>query len=410
MSLSEGRMMARDAEVQASHLASDHRRLDSSPLIVFAGGGTGGHLYPALAIMQALRGLLPDVRFLFFSSQREIDDRILTRANVEPVRQPLAPLSRLPWRWPGVIRRFRESSRLCRARFDRDRPAVVVGTGGLASVPAVQEAVRAGVPTALLNPDLLPGRANRLLSRRVHVIFAQWSDTIGHLRSRTHVIVSGCPVRPEFTRPDRSAGLQRFGFQATRKTLLITGASQGARSINQAVVANLDFLESRPDWQVLHLTGHADYEAVERAYRNRAIPAAVMPFTEHMADALAAADLVVARAGASTLAEITAVGRASVLMPYPYHRDRHQWANAGYLAKAGAARFLRDAVAPAVNGPALRQTLEPLMADEKDRASIASAARRIGRPDAASQIARSLVSLMLPSSPAANLDPVQAFC
>lgn len=403
-------MTAQDAEVQSSPLAAGQRQIDSSPLIVFAGGGTGGHLYPALAIMQALRGLLSDARFLFFSSTREIDGRILTQADVEPVRQPLVPLSRLPWRWPNVLRRFRESSRLCRALFDKDRPAVVVGTGGLASVPAVLEAFRAGVPTALLNPDLLPGRANRLLSRRVNVIFAQWSDTISHLRSKAHVIVSGCPVRPEFTRSDRSAGLQRFGLQAGRKTLLITGASQGARSINQAVIANLDFLESCPDWQVLHLTGHADFEAMERAYRNRAIPAAVMPFTEHMADALAVADIVVSRAGASTLAEITAVGRASILMPYPYHRDKHQWANAECLVRAGAARILRDAVAPAVNGPALRQALEPLMTDEEARQSIAAAARRIGRPDAASQIARSLVSLMLPSSPAANLDPVQAFC
>ncbi len=396
--------------VQNSLFANGRSQLGRSPLIVFAGGGTGGHLYPALAITQALRSRLPDARFLFFSSQRQIDRRILTQADVEPVGQPLAPLSRLPWRWPGMLRRYRESSRLCRVRFESERPAVVVGTGGLASVPAVREAVRAGVPTAILNPDVLPGRANRRLSRLVDVIFAQWHETIEHLPSRARVIVSGCPVRPEFCRPDRTAGIERFGLDPHRKTLLVTGASQGARSINQAITANLDFLESRHDWQVLHLTGQDDHEAVDRAYRGRALRAVVLPFTEHMADALAVADLVVARAGASTLAEITAVGRASVLMPYPYHRDQHQLANARCLAKVGAARILRDAVDPAVNGPALREAFEPLMAGDQERASLADAARQIGQPEAASHVANRLVTFFMPTSSAPDLDPVQAFC
>lgn len=203
-------------------------RQDESPLIVFAGGGTGGHLYPALAIAGALRSLLPDVRFLFFGTQRAIDRRILARADCDMIQQTLPPLRRAPWHWPGVYLGFRQSSLLCRSHFEIDRPAVVIGTGGLGSVPAVREAVRAGIPTALLNPDALPGRANRHLAGSADVVFAQWEDTVDHLPRSARVVVSGCAVRPEFNNGSKAQGIERFGLDADRKTLLVTGASRGA--------------------------------------------------------------------------------------------------------------------------------------------------------------------------------------
>lgn len=390
-----------------------------SPLIAFAGGGTGGHLYPALAIAASLRRRLPRARFVFFGTQRPIDERILTseeHRQLEPdsevpafplVAQTLPPLRPAPWRWPGIYRGYRKSTLLCRERFQTDRPAVVVGTGGLGSVPAVREAARMGIPTVLLNPDAIPGRANRYLAGSADVVFAQWDETTNHFPSSTRVVVCGCPIRAPFNRANRSSGLKRFGLDEDRRTLLVTGASQGARTVNEAVVANLPFLLTKDDWQILHLTGHTDYEEINEAYDRlrqsgdgKRLRATVLAFTEQMADALSAADLVVARAGASTLAEITAVGRASILIPYPHHRDQHQRANARCLVRASAARIVHDKVDSAVNGASLRVVLEQLMGDAATRESMAAAARRLGRGQAAAQIADYIAGL--PGIPAAQ--------
>lgn len=361
------------------------------PLIAFAGGGTGGHLYPAIAIADAIRRLAPDARFVFFGTQRPVDDRILRLVDCDVVRQTLPALSSMPWRWPSIYLGLRRSADLCRSHFETDPPAVVIGTGGMASVPAVREAHRLGIPTAILNPDALPGRANRHLAAVADVVFAQWEDTISHYPRGTNVRIAGCPIRPGFLREPSGVGIERFGLRPDRKTLLVTGASQGARSINEAVIANLDLVGSLPEWQILHLTGEKDHVDTAAAYRTRPIAAVVLPYTDHMADALNTADLVISRAGASTLAEITAVGKPSILMPYPYHRDQHQFANANCLARVSAARIVRDAIDPAINGPALRSVLEELLTDHVARNAMATAARSIGRNNAAAEIAEQLL-------------------
>lgn len=382
-------------------------RWSRGPLIAFAGGGTGGHLYPAIAIAAAIRRHVPNVRFVFFGTQRPIDDRILNRVDCDIVRQTLPALSSMPWRWPSIYLGLRRSSGLCRARFEVDPPAVVIGTGGMASVPAVREAHRLGIPTAILNPDALPGRANRHLAGVADVVFAQWVDTVQHYPQGMDVRVVGCPIRPGFDPIERASGIARFGLRLDSKTLLVTGASQGARSINEAVVANLDLIESLPDWQILHLTGEKDHADTVAAYRSRSITAqsaqtplsvcarswCVQPYTDHMADALSAADLVISRAGASTLAEITAVGKPSILMPYPYHRDQHQFANAKCLARVSAARIVRDAIDPAINGPALRGVLEELLTGDVAREVMSAAARSMGRGNAAGDIAEQVLRL-----------------
>lgn len=367
------------------------------PLIAFAGGGTGGHLYPALAVAEALQVHAPDTRLLFFATQRPLDRRIIRRAGVDLIEQPLVSFGRMPWRWPAFLLGFHRSARICRASFAELRPSVVVGTGGLGSIPAVREAARAGIATAILNPDSVPGRANRHLASRVDTVFAQWPETVEHFArlcgtTGPRVLATGCPVRPEFGRADRRAGITRFDLNPNKKTFVITGASQGARNINRAVIANLDLFESPEcDWQIIHLTGENDHGEVVEAYRDRSVGVAVLPYTEHMADALAAADLLLGRAGASSLAEITAVGRAAILMPYPYHRDQHQLANARCLERVGAARVIPDRINLEQNGPALRETLKELMADAGKRGMMAEASRQMGRESAASSIAKELL-------------------
>ncbi len=363
------------------------------PLFAFAGGGTGGHLYPAIAVARAVREFFPNARFVFFGTRRPIDGQILGSIDCEFVRQDLHALSPRPWRWPGILLDLRAARADCRSRFRVDPPAVVLGTGGMASVAAVIEARKAGIPIAILNPDAAPGRANRRLARHAEVVFAQWNDTAAYYPQGLAVSVVGCPVRPAFAAATRAHGIARFGLDPARRTLLVTGASQGARSINETVVASLPFLETKSNWQVLHLTGEKDLTLVEAAYASRSVPASVVSYTEHMPDALALADLVISRAGASTLAELTAVGRAAILMPYPFHRDEHQRHNAECLERVGAARIVRDAVDPSVNAPALRSALVALMDDDDRRAAMAAAARRLGRLDSARRIAEKLLQL-----------------
>lgn len=382
----------------SSSRPAEVRSVSPSPLVVFAGGGTGGHLYPALAVAEALRQKIPRVRFLFFGTQRPIDQQVLggggddhDKTNLALVQQDLPALARAPWRWPAIYNGFRVSSRLCRERFTVERPVIVIGTGGLGSVPAVREASRMGIHTALLNPDALPGRANRYLARMSDTVFVQWEETLAQFPASLRVLVTGCPVRSSFNRSTREDGLARFGLEESRKTLLIMGASQGARTVNEAAVANLEFITGVDGWQMIHLTGHGEFEEVQLAYSRWGTGGAervkVLPYTDHLSQALAAADLVVARAGASSLAEITALGRASILMPYPHHKDLHQLANARCLVRASAARIVHDKIDSSVNGPALRSVLEQLMSDGAGREAMAASAKRLGRGQAASRIA-----------------------
>jgi len=174
---------------------------------------------------------------------------------------------------------------------------------------------------------------------------------------------------------------------------LVTGASQGARNINLAVLELAGWLcRQHPDWQVLHLTGQADYELIRRKYKD--LPGfKAIAFTQEMPAAMAAADLVISRAGASSLAEITAAGKAAVLMPYPYDRQRHQYANAAVLREAGAAVVVEDRKDPQANAEGLRQVLQVLLAKEDKRIEMAEASRRLGRPDAAERVAEAILAL-----------------
>jgi UDP-N-acetylglucosamine--N-acetylmuramyl-(pentapeptide) pyrophosphoryl-undecaprenol N-acetylglucosamine transferase len=380
------------------------------PLFAFAGGGTGGHLYPAIGVAAAIRERLPDARFVFFGTQRAIDKQILDTVDCGLVRQTLSPLSAKPWRWPAMVRDLHTSHRVCRDFFEGDFPAVVVGTGGLASVAPVREAHRAGIPVAIFNPDAIPGRANRHLAARASLVFAQWPETIRHYPRSVRAEVTGCPVRPSFHTASRRAGVEHFGLDPARKMLLVTGASQGARTINEAALACADFIAELGDWQILHLTGKNDHEFVARGYAGRRNLAKVVAYTENMADALAAADLVISRAGASTLAELTALGRASVLLPYPFHRDQHQWANALCLSETGAARIVRDSIDVNITAPALKLALAELMASGDARGHMSAAAATLGRLDAAEVIAEKLLELAGRRDASCHLETVEAIC
>jgi UDP-N-acetylglucosamine--N-acetylmuramyl-(pentapeptide) pyrophosphoryl-undecaprenol N-acetylglucosamine transferase len=250
-----------------------------------------------------------------------------------------------------------------------------------------------GIPTAILNPDAVPGRANRYLSKRVDAIFAQWPGTQRHFRRREVVHITGCPVRRELLTGDQWAARHALGLDPDKKTLLVTGASQGARTINLAMLQLAPKLRHREEWQVLHLAGNADVAQVTAGYEHAGLTGQVLAFTNRMHAALWAADLVISRAGASTLAELTVVGRPAILLPYPFHRDQHQRHNAEVLATAGAAILLPDRKHAMRNARELLHILDALMDNSARLQDMQSAARGLGRPRAAEEVAEIIARL-----------------
>jgi len=366
----------------------------SRPWLVLAGGGTGGHLYPGLAVAEAIQRLEPSVEIAVFGTQRQIDHEVVAPRGYELVPQSVRPFPAKPWHWPGFLLAWRSSVAAAKARFRVRRPAVVLGLGGYAAAPAVVAAAVLDIPTALFNPDAVPGRANRRLARHVREIFVQWEDTAREFAgSAATIAVTGCPLRPAVTAATAEQGRAAFKLDAAKRTLLVTGASQGARTINLACLELRDFWKQSPGWQLIHVTGKADFEAVRDAYATAGIDARVMAYTDAMPEALAASDLAISRAGASTLAELTARGVASVLIPYPYDRKQHQRDNAAVLERAGAAVIIDDRKDPTTNAAALRETLAPLMSTDDRRSRMSAAARGLGRADAAQRIAQRLLSM-----------------
>jgi UDP-N-acetylglucosamine--N-acetylmuramyl-(pentapeptide) pyrophosphoryl-undecaprenol N-acetylglucosamine transferase len=364
--------------------------------IILAGGGTGGHLYPGIAVAQALRRALPEARTLFLCTRREIDTTILSPTGFEFIPQPIVP----PVRTVGGLLKFwmswRETKELVQRVLRERTPAAVIGLGGYAAGRAVRLGADSGIPTAILNPDVIPGRANQYLMRHADAVCCQFDATRRHVpeKLRVKLRVTGCPIRGEIRAlPAREVAASRLGLQPRVHTLVVTGASQGAQTVNDAVIETLATVKLQ-GWQILHLSGKEHAEKVRSEYRERNIPAGVIDFTPAMADVWAVADLAIARAGASTCAELTACGVPSILMPYPFHKDMHQRVNAQVLQDAGAAVLLDDERDRKRNAEKLRPVVESLLYDADRRVRMSEAARALGKPDAADQVAQVVTQLL----------------
>jgi len=364
---------------------------ESGRRVFLAGGGTGGHLYPGLAIAEALRALRPDTAVAFSSTRREVDRKVLAGCGYPVTPIDARPFRRAPWAWPAILLSLARAGNQARRRLREFCPEVVVGLGGFGSYAPVRVGLKYGAATAILNPDIVLGRANRRLSRQVDRVFCQFGETVAAVGERARL--TGCPVRPSLLGRTRAQGAAEFGLDPGRRVLLVTGASLGARTVNRAVVALLKERGLPHGWQVLHLTGHAEYEEVSAAYRAMAVPAAVRAYADRMGLAYAAADLAVARAGASTIAELLAVGLPAVFLPYPFHRDRHQLRQARAVESEGAAVVVEDRPDDPRTWRDLAEVLAAITTDSDRLARMAERARAIGRPRAAEDIAREILDL-----------------
>ena len=364
--------------------------------ILFAGGGTGGHLYPGIAVAEVLRELRPDIKPVFLCTQREIDQTILAPTGFAFIPQPIVPpistVSGLLKFWKS----WRETKDLVRKTIRERKPVAVLGLGGYAAGVGVKIASLKKIPTAIVNPDVVPGKANKYLMQYSTAVCCQFDQTAEHVSpsQRHKLTTTGCPIRASITKlPGREEAAKRLGLDPKLKTLVVTGASLGAQTINEAAITLLPEMELN-GWQVLHLSGKDHAAKVRTAYREKELPAHVIDFTPAMADVWSVADLAISRSGASSCAELTACGVPSILMPYPYHKDLHQRANAKVLEDGGAAILMDDEKDARKNADKLKPILQSLLFDGTRQTAMAQAALRLGRPDAARAVADVLTGLI----------------
>jgi UDP-N-acetylglucosamine--N-acetylmuramyl-(pentapeptide) pyrophosphoryl-undecaprenol N-acetylglucosamine transferase len=371
-----------------------------SKTIVLAGGGTGGHLYPGVAVAEALRRRMSDVRILFLCTEREIDEVILKPTGFEYLRQPIVPPSRTVTGLLKFWRAWRETKDVLRAMFKLEDVTAAIGLGGFAAGAAIKMAAARKIPCALINPDVIPGKANQYLMSSVKAVCCQFELTSKYISAanRGKIRMTGCPIRPELCNlPKREDAAGRLSLDPMLRTLVITGASLGAQTVNEATVRMLSAMNrdgNLDGWQILHLAGREHAASVRDAYREAELSARVIDFTPGMADVWAVADLAISRSGASSCAELTACGIPSILMPYPFHKDLHQRLNAKVLAGAGAAIRVTDEKNPAINAEKLRPIVEPLLHDGDRRRAMSEAARRLGKPDAADRVADVMAEIL----------------
>jgi UDP-N-acetylglucosamine--N-acetylmuramyl-(pentapeptide) pyrophosphoryl-undecaprenol N-acetylglucosamine transferase len=360
-----------------------------APHIVFAGGGTCGHLFPGLAVAEQLAKDLPATRITFAGTGRDFERQHVRQAGFDYLAVPCRPFPRNAMQVPRFLadhlagywtaRRF-----LRRARVDR-----VVGLGGYASVPMARAAVSLGIPLVLLEQNAVPGRATRWLAASASLVCIALDAARNHFPPGCRVRVTGNPVRSGFMSSQAAA---EDGCRS--RQILILGGSNGAHSLNETVPRVLAQIgPSLRGWRILHQSGATDRETTRQLYANLGLEADVVPFVADMPAVLARTDLAVARAGGTTLAELSVAGIPAVLLPYPDAADDHQRKNADVIAGTGGCVVVDEREPAGSFADRLVHVLDDLLRDENHRLSMSRAIREIARPDAARHVARRILAL-----------------
>jgi UDP-N-acetylglucosamine--N-acetylmuramyl-(pentapeptide) pyrophosphoryl-undecaprenol N-acetylglucosamine transferase len=343
--------------------------------VIVAGGGTGGHVIPALAIAQELRSCY-GAEVVFVGTRRGIETRLVPAAGFELRLIEVGALNRVDFATRVKTMLDLPRAAMASATLIREfRPDVMIGVGGYASGPAMLVAALMNIPTVAFEPNVVPGFANRLLAPTIRAAAVHFQETCHYFRNCQ---VTGVPVRREFfSVPARPTG--------ARPTLLVFGGSQGAHAINRAVIDALPkLIEALPAIHIIHQTGERDYPEAQAAYLSAMVSAEVSPFIDDMPRAFARADLLLCRSGASTVAEVTAAGKPAIFSPLPTAADDHQRHNAATLAAGGAAQLLPQAE---LSTERLVREVVALLGDPAGLTKMSQAARGFAHPDAAANIA-----------------------
>ena len=367
---------------------------NASPLkVLLVAEGSGGHLIPALEVANALAQAGAHAK-LWYAQRSQMAPLAAALTHASSNGHGSVEVSAIPIdRARNVLDRLRQCARLWSKSqhcFDTFAPDVVIGFGGWVSAPVVLAAKRRHIGCMLHEQNVMMGRTNRLLSRwvdRVAVSFRQTQSAI----HGTPSVMTGMPVREAIGRASRTVQAERFGFNAARPTLLVLGGSQGARAINRLLmdIAGRLTKEEREQWQLLHVTGMADESRVKTAYAARGVRSWVASYLVEMDAAYAQADLVIARAGASTIAELARCGKPAILIPYP-HAGGHQMANARIVESAGGGVVIEEREATADQ---LLRFIRLLLPDQQLCAEMGSQISQLAMPDAAYRVTRAIIEL-----------------
>ncbi|PIR21366.1 MAG: undecaprenyldiphospho-muramoylpentapeptide beta-N-acetylglucosaminyltransferase [Deltaproteobacteria bacterium CG11_big_fil_rev_8_21_14_0_20_47_16] len=350
--------------------------------VIIAGGGTGGHVYPAIAIAEAVKMQFPEAKVTFIGTSRGLEVTAVPKAG-----WPLALINVRPIKGRSLVQRFMGGltmvSGVAKARIllKRLKPDLVIGVGGYASAAAGVAAVSMGVPLVIHEQNSIPGLTNRLLGRIAKKVFITFPQAANYF-SPSKVVPVGNPVRQQVL-----ADIMKTTSDSTSSefVVFVFGGSQGARSLNQAMLAALPYLKtlSRP-LRVVHQVGsQADEKAIANVYRQAGVNAEVHQFIHDMGHYYRQADVVVARSGAGTLAELALVGKPAILVPYPFASDNHQEANAQAYVSEGAARLIPD---QELDGPRLAGELKGLLEDHLSRKAMGTCMKQMATPNAAVDI------------------------
>ncbi|OGW39570.1 MAG: undecaprenyldiphospho-muramoylpentapeptide beta-N-acetylglucosaminyltransferase [Nitrospirae bacterium RBG_13_39_12] len=364
--------------------------------VMIAGGGTGGHLFPGLAVAEELKNRDETIEMTFVGTEHGIEARVVPREgySIRFLRaEGLVGVSIIK-KIKAIVKTllsFADSLNIIKTV----RPDIVIGVGGYASGATVLTAFLNSIPTMILEQNSIPGLTNKILGKFVRTICITYQDSISFF-PKGKTFLTGTPIRMKVLKGSIESAYRLFSMDRDLFTVFVFGGSSGARSINTAFADALNYMyDLRDKIQFLHQTGVKDYEVVREAYRKGGFRGTVTPFIYQMGEAYAVADLVISRAGATTLAELTALGKPAILIPYPYAAGHHQELNARKLYEMGAARMILNSE---LKGESLAYNIRDLYMNETARTEMQKNSMALGRPEAGAKVVDIVMSLVKQSS------------
>lgn len=364
--------------------------------VIISGGGTGGHIYPAITIARAIADIEP-TEFLYVGSKIGLENTLIPNEGIPFVTIDVRGLERkISFR--NLVTLGKTAGSLLRAEqiIHKFKPDVVIGTGGFVCGPVLLAASLSGIPTLVQEQNVIPGVTNTILSRFVKCVALGYEEAADRFKRKDILVYTGNPVRKDILTGTRDHGRALLGLDPDKFTLLVAGGSRGARSINNAMIEVHRYFRDSKDIQILHVTGDHEYDRVVGQLEGidgkgrYGEGSHIIPYLHHMPEALAAADLAVYRAGAVGLAELTVRGLPAILIPYPYAAEDHQRYNAQALVMCGAAKMILDKM---LTGRELLEEIVHLKNDPEALKRMARASKSKGRPQAAHDIAELALSI-----------------
>ena len=361
--------------------------------IIISGGGTGGHIFPALSIADAIRSKQPNAKILFVGADNRMEMQRVPEAGYEIVGLPVAGFERKKlWKNFAVLWKLLKSQCMARKVIKKFAPQVAVGVGGYASGPTLRMAAKMNIPTLIQEQNSYAGVTNKLLAKKAKMICVAY-DGMERFFPHEKLKLTGNPVRKTLLdmRTNREAAMKEMGLDSSKRCVLIVGGSLGARSINESIIKNIDIVKANPDIQFIWQTGKLYFEEMVRRTNEAGKPGnlIVTDFVSNMANALAAANLVVSRAGAGSISEFALLGKAVILVPSPNVSEDHQTKNAMALVEKNAAIYVADAKAD----EELLATAVKTVMDDKKLAALEENINTMAKPNAAQEIAEEVLML-----------------